>query len=297
MPAKVPFIHNPAAGAGRGLVRFRKAEAMLALKDIQVEPHPTQAPGHATALARELARDGHERIFVLGGDGTLSEAANGILSVPAGQRPTLGFLPAGTGNDFLRDFGVHDLQSAVQAIHQGRVTQVDAGEATWDGGSRFVINVCGTGLMAKAADRCNRQFKWAGRKGYDLAAMVELARMRTTPTRLTLDGVAHDGDYPLVAVCNSVHTGGAMPMAPGAKPTDGLFDVLVVEGASAAELLGLLALKLRKGQHVGGKVRIERAKVVRIEPRHPSPLMLDGEVMGRTPVEFRILPGALRILA
>lgn len=296
--AKVPLIHNPAAGGGRGLLRFRKAESLLALKGIEVEPHATERPGHATELARQLAGEGHSSLFVLGGDGTLSEAANGILQLPAKARPNLGFLPAGTGNDFLRDFGVTDLETAVRAIGHGRTTAVDAMQATWPGGSRFVINVCGTGLMAKAADRCNRQFKWAGRKGYDMAAMIELARMSHTPTRLVLDGRERSGDFPLVAVCNSVHTGGGMKMAPGAKPTDGLLDVLVVEGAGPLELLTLLATKLRAGKHVENpKVRIERAANVKILPQDPSPLMLDGEVLGQTPVEFQVLPGALKLLA
>ncbi len=207
-------------------------------------------------------------------------------------------MPAGTGNDFLRDFGILDLDGAVAAIARGRTTMVDAAKATWPDGSRFVINVSGTGLMAKAADRCNRQFKWLGRKGYDAAAMVELAKMRASRTRLTLDGRTIDGDYPLVAVCNSVNTGGGMMMAPGAKPTDGLLDVLVVEGAGALELLNLLATKLRKGRHIENKkVRIEKAATIRIEPDTVGPLMLDGEVMGTTPVEFQVLPGALRLLA
>lgn len=294
---KIPLIHNPAAGGGRGTLRFRQAEALLAVKGIQVEPVATKRPGHATELARELGSR-HETLLVLGGDGTLSEAANGVLGLPADQRPRLGFMPAGTGNDFLRDFGVVDLQSAARAIATGRTTNVDAMQATWGGGKRFVINVCGTGLMAKAADRCNRQFKWLGRKGYDAAAMIELSRMRKTPTRLVLDGRERPGDYPLVAVCNSVHTGGAMKMAPSAKPTDGMLDVLVVEGAGSMELLLLLATKLRKGLHVNHKkVRVERAKHIVIEPQEPSPLMLDGEVLGSTPVEFQVLPGALKLLA
>ncbi|HLF16252.1 MAG TPA: diacylglycerol kinase family protein [Candidatus Thermoplasmatota archaeon] len=294
----VPLIHNPAAGGGRGLLRLREAEALLAVKGVTVRAIPTERPGHATGLARDLAAEGHRRLLVLGGDGTLSEAANGILGLPAGRRPELGFLPAGTGNDFLRDFGVLDLATAAQGIALGRVTAVDAARVTWPGGSRFIINVLGTGLAAKAGDRCNRQFKWLGRKGYDVAAMVELARMRETPTRLVLDGVEIHGDFPLIMACNSVHTGGAMKMAPAARPTDGLLDVLTVEGVGSLGLLGLLTRHLRKGTHVRHPgVKIRRAARLRIEPRDPSPLLLDGEVMGTTPVEAEVIPGALRLLA
>lgn len=298
MADALPLICNPAAGGGRGKARLDEANSLLSQQGIEVAVTATTGPGHATTLARDLAAAGHKTVLVLGGDGTLSEAANGILGLPQARRPTLGFLPAGTGNDFLRDFGIFDLAAACKAVAAGRTVAADAALASWPGGSRYCLNVCGTGLMAKAADRCNRQFKWLGRKGYDAAAMVELARMKHTPTRVVLDGQETRGDFPLVAVCNSVNTGGGMKMAPAASPKDGMLDVLVVEGAGALELMMLLATKLRKGEHVlNPKVRVERAAHVRIEPATPGPLMLDGEVMGTTPVEFQVLPGALRLLA
>jgi diacylglycerol kinase (ATP) len=296
--AAIPLINNPKAGGSRGLVRLREAESLLALKGIEVKPVNTERPGHATELARKLAEDGAETVLVLGGDGTLSEAANGILQLPEAERPRLGFLPAGTGNDFLRDFGVFDLETAARNIALGRETRVDAAHVTWPGGERFMINILGTALAAKSVDRCNRKYKWMGKRGYDAAAMVEIARTRDTPTRIVLDGAEVRGDFPLVIVCNTVHTGGAMKMAPGAKPTDGVFDVVTVEGAGPLHLLYLLAAKLRKGEHVNdAKVRIRRAANISIEPRDPSPLLIDGEVMGTTPVEARMMPGALRLLA
>jgi len=297
--ARVPLIHNPVSGGAKGGVRLRKVEAMLALKDLQVEPHATDRPGHATELAAALAKE-HGTVLVLGGDGTLSEASNGILGLPANKRPRLGFIPGGTGNDFLRDFGMLDVESAVRAIAAGRTRAVDAVEVHWagdGGGSHFAINVVGCGLAAKAGARFGRQFRWAGRKGYDLAAAVELMQMRTTPTVLEQDGRTIQGDFPLVMACNSVNTGGAMRMAPDASPTDGLLDVLRVEGAGPLELMGLLATKLRKGEHVKNrKVTVEKAAKVRIAPESPSPVLLDGEVMGATPVEMRVLPGALTLL-
>lgn len=298
--AKVPLIHNPVSGGAKGGARLRQAEALLARSGVQVEPYATERPGHATDLARALAKE-HGTLLVLGGDGTLSEASNGILGLPAAKRPTLGFIPGGTGNDFLRDFDILDVESAAKAIAAGRTRAVDAVQVQWTGaggGSRFAINVVGCGIAAKAGARFGRQFRWAGRKGYDLAAAVELLQMRATPTLLEQDGRAIRGDFPLVMACNSVHTGGAMKMAPDASPTDGLLDVLRVEGAGPMELMGLLATKLRKGEHVQNrKVTVEKAAKVRIAPDSPSPVLLDGEVMGATPVQMQVLPGALTLLA
>jgi diacylglycerol kinase (ATP) len=298
MDDRLPLIHNPVSGSARGGVLLRKAESLLALRGVPVRPIATERAGHASDLARGLALEGHGTVLVLGGDGTLSEAANGILGLPAAKRPALGFLPGGTGNDFLRDFGIGDVETAARVVREGRTVAVDAVDVRWAGGRRYGINILGCGLAAKAGARFGASFRWMGKKGYDVAAAVEIARMKACPTRLVLDGREIRGDMPLVMACNSVHTGGRMPMAPGADPTDGLLDVLYVQDIGKAAILDLLATKLRKARHVENpKVRIERAAKVYVEPEDPSPLLIDGEIHGTTPAKFTVMPGAFRLLA
>lgn len=293
----IPLIHNPVAGSARGGVLLRKVQAILALQGVNVQPVATQRAGHAADLAHDLAAQ-HDTLLVMGGDGTLSEAANGVLRLPAARRPTLGFIPGGTGNDFLRDFGIRTIEEAARAIGAGKTRAVDAVDVQWAGGRHFSINILGCGLAAKAGARFGKSFRWLGKKGYDVASAIEIATMQACPTRLVLDGREIRGDFPLVMACNSVHTGGAMPMAPNADPCDGLLDVLYVQDISRLAILGLLATKLRKGEHVRSPhVHVERAAHVVVEPATPSPLLLDGEIVGKTPAEFRVLPGALRLLA
>lgn len=294
---RVPLIHNPVSGSARGGVLLRKVEALLALQDVQVQPVATRHAGHAAELAASLAAE-HGRLLVLGGDGTLSEAANGVLGLPAADRPELGFLPGGTGNDFLRDFGLLTIEDAARAIGAGRTVAVDAVKVTWPGGERWSINLVASGLAAKAGARFGRSFRWLGKKGYDVAAAVEIATMKACPTRLTLDDQVIQADLPLVIACNSVHTGGAMPMAPQARPTDGLLDVVTVQDTGRLGVMDLLANKLRKAQHVHHPgVKVRRAAYVKMEPRDESPLLIDGEIVGHTPAELRVVPGAFRLLA
>lgn len=295
----VPLIHNPVSGSARGGVQLRKAEALLAVQGVSVEPVATERAGHATELARDLAKEGHRTLLVLGGDGTLSEAANGILALPQARRPVLGFLPGGTGNDFLRDFAIQDLEAAARRIGAGKTVAVDAVDVRWPGGAHFSINLVASGLAAKAGARFGRSFRWVGPKGYDVAAAVEIATMKACPTNLVLDGKDCSGDLPLVIAMNSVHTGGAMRMAPDAKPTDGLLDVVVVEDIGKMQIMNLLATKVRKGLHVHDRhVTIRKAAKVHIEPEDPSPVLLDGEVLGgTTPVDLTVLPGAFKLLA
>lgn len=279
-------------------MRFREAEALFALRGIGIAPMPTDAAGHATHLARQLSDAGHPLLYVMGGDGTLSEACEGVLT--ASNQPLLGFIPSGTGNDFLRGFGFHDRAHAIDRISMGRPRAIDAAVVHFDHDgqrhTRHWINVLGTGFAAQAADVTNRKLKWAGHNAYNLGVLLKLVGLRGHPTRIALDGHEREGDFPLVMVCNSVHTGGAMQMAPMARPDDGLLDVLTVEGVNRRELVGLL-MKVRDGAHVRHKkVRFDRVKKVRIEPATPSPVLVDGEVLGGTPIDVEVMPGALQIL-
>ncbi len=293
-PDPVPLIYNPASGGGRGNIRFRETQALFAAEDIRVEGHATKAPDHATELAKDLADAGHPFIFVLGGDGTLSESSNGILQ--SSKKPTLGFLPAGTGNDFLRDFEVLERAQAIDRIRLGQVRKIDALDVRWDGGQRWCINVFGTGFAAQAADITNKKYKWAGGQAYNLGVIHRLMGLKPTKTKLTMDGETREGDYPMVMVCNSIHTGGAMKRAPMARPDDGVADVLWIEQVNRRQLLGLLA-GVREGRHVRhDHVHFQRAKDITIEPQDASPLLVDGEVIGSTPVSLKMKKGALQVL-
>lgn len=296
--APVPLVYNPAAGGGRGEGRFQRAKTRLAERGIEVAPVHTERPRHATDLVRELAEAGHDPIYVMGGDGTVSEAVNGLLQ--GKKRPAIGFIPGGTGNDFLRDFGCEELDPAIDRIARGKPRKVDAAQFRFEGPDgpeeRFFNNILGTGFAAQAADLTNRRFKWLGKNGYSAAVVVELARLSSSPTEVVLDGKTITGDIPLVVVCNTIHTGGAMQMAPGAQVDDGLLDVVLVQDVGRLGLLRLFT-QIFDGKHIQDpKVTFQRAKHIRIEPETPTPLLVDGEVFGRTPVEIEVLPGALDVL-
>lgn len=293
----VPLIHNPAAGGGRGKARFVEAHAKLAARGIDVEPVETQRPGHAAELARSMAQAGHKTIFVLGGDGTFSEAASGILGLPARRRPTLGILPAGTGNDFLRDFGVTTMDAALDRLEHGRPHPVDASLCIDGQGARhWSVNIFGTGFAAEVVDLTNRRLKWMRGQAYNAAVLARLAALSPTPTRLVLDGVEHVGDYPLVMACNTVHTGAAMRMAPMARPDDGWLDVLTIEGVNRRQLVRLL-VQVADGSHVDDpKVTFHRARRVEVHPERQGPLLVDGEVVGTTPATLEVHAGALKVL-
>ena len=194
--AAIPLVYNPASGGGRGRVRFRKAEAILAVAGLDLEPIETTHRRHATELGLELARKGHKTILGFGGDGTLSELANGVLA--SGKQPALGFLPSGTGNDFLRHFGVTDLDEAIRRIRAGRVKQLDAVRMRFDDQETWSINLCGSGFAPRSVIAADKKYKWAGSQAYNLGVVDQILRLGPSPTCLTMDGDTIEGRFPLV---------------------------------------------------------------------------------------------------
>lgn len=292
---KVPLIHNPRSGGGRGARLAARAVRLLADAGVAAVPVATRGVGDARVRAEAALAAGAERVLALGGDGTLSEAADAVLA--RGGDAALGVLPGGTGNSFVRDFPeVASFAAAVASIASGRERRIDAAVARWAGGERHVINAFGVGFMAHVADLANRRYKWMGELGYTRAVLMELRRFDAPEGRLVVDGTELRGPLALVAVCNTRRTGGRMLMAPEASVTDGLLDVIALGGVSRREVLALFP-KLFKGTHVAdARVRVARGREVRIELASSSPLLGDGEIYGETPVMVTALPRSLRVL-
>lgn len=294
MPDEVPLIFNPHAGGGRGARVVDHARTLLAEHGVTIDAVPTTEVDGARDMAARLVGQGHKRLLVLGGDGTLSEAVDGALK--AGASPVFGFLPAGRGNDFLRSFGVLTMPEAVDRVVQGATRAIDVVRYEHPTGTGHSINIFGTGYVAHVGDVANRKYKWLGPRAYTVAAVRELVRLQAPTVRLTLDGITVEDEFALVAVCNTMYTGGAMKIAPFAEPDDGAADVVAVRNVGRAGLVRLLT-QVFDGRHVGDdRVMYERAARVRIEPARPSPLLVDGEILGTTPVSLEVLPAAIEIL-
>lgn len=301
MGEPVPLIYNPASGGGRGKKRYEEVALMMQERGLEFIPMPTGYPNHATHLARELGRAGHKVLYVLGGDGTISEAANGVLDLPVKQRPVLGCIPSGTGNDFLRDFGCLTREEALDRIEAGKIRSVDAGRITYQtkGGEtrqRFFVNIFGFGFAADVVELTNARYKWMGAASYSAAVLTKLATLRNSKIVVHTDDTSREINGAMVMVCNSIHTGGAMKMAPEADATDGWFDVVTVEDVGRMGILKLFP-KIFEGKHVDHpNVNVIRAKHISLDPETASSILADGEVYGRTPASVEMMEGALKIL-
>ncbi|MHB8586476.1 MAG: diacylglycerol/lipid kinase family protein [Thermoplasmatota archaeon] len=289
------LVYNPKSAAGKGKDLAIKAQRALSEHGVVVDLVATRSKGDASARVAERAQAGDPIVYVIGGDGTLSEAADGALR--SAKPVVLAFLPGGTGNSFLRDFGPPELSVSIDRITNRAPRAIDALLVTWPGGERYAINVVHTGFAAHVGALADRRLKRLGASAYSVAVVGGLIRLRSPLTRLVCDGRDIRSRLALVALCNSIHTGGAMKMAPDAALDDGLMDVVAVSRVGRIRLLRLFP-RIFDGNHIKEKeVTIYRAASVTVDPGRESPVLIDGEVLGTTPVTVRVLPKALQILA
>jgi YegS/Rv2252/BmrU family lipid kinase len=305
MALRTLVVVNPASRGGATRRQFERLlpQVREALGACEVEW--TRGPRDAERIAREAVRAGVERVIVAGGDGTLSEVATGILAADLGGYAELGVLPLGTGGDLRRTLGVPaQPAAALAAIAAGKATRLDAGRATFcDRAGRearvHFVNIASLGISGLTTELVNRAPKaLGGRVSFLLGTLRSIVSYRADahPVELVLDGeVIHRGPLVLAAAANGRYFGGGMQVAPGARPDDGLLEVVAIPGFAKLRLLAELP-KIYRGTHLAVPgVLSRRGRVLEARPLGGEPpwVEIDGEPLGRLPARFEVLPGAL----
>jgi diacylglycerol kinase (ATP) len=283
------------AAAGRGRARALGDTVLRELRGAGLSPTVLAATTGADAetQARAAVADGVAAVVAVGGDGT----AHAALQAVAGTATPLALVPAGTGNDLALALGVpSEPAAAVRALaddlRAGQARSLDAGRV----GERWWATVLCCGFDSAVTDRANR-LRWPrGRRRYDLAVLLELARLRPYEMTLRLDdGEPRTLPATMIAVGNTAWYGGGLEICPGADPTDGLFDLTVVGALTRRELVRSRP-RLADGTHVDDpSVQVFRA--ARVELSCPGvTTWADGEPVAPLPVVAECVPGALRVV-
>jgi diacylglycerol kinase (ATP) len=291
-------IVNPAAGGGRSAKLAGPALARLREAGIGVDVIASTGSGHAIDLAREAYGQGYRRFLAVGGDGTAHEILNGVFSagVPH-KRISLGFLPLGTGNSFLRDFTTDGTASSVQAILADRKRPVDLIRLTHSGGQIYSFNLLSVGFTADVGALTNRYFKRLGQLGYLLGVFVRVAQLRRRAFALRCDD---DPDWDerrclFLTFNNSKYTGGSMLIAPQADPADGLIEFVRWGPIGRCGLLRMLP-RLYNGTHIEHPLASRRGvRHVEFNVRAPVDVMIDGEIAKLECRSLDVLPAAVEI--
>lgn len=260
----------------------------------------TSAGGQARAEAAAAAADGYDAVIAAGGDGTVSEVVNGLISAAgSGSTRPLGIIPIGTGNDF-NDMAMlpRDLSAAVRTVAAGKTRQVDAGRVTADGVLHHFDNNCALAMEPLVTMENNRIKKLSGNIRYLVALVKTLAKLKAWQMQITWNGGGYEGPAYLLSVCNSPRTGGLFCMAPRAKMDDGLLDFVFAPELSILTVLVIL-IRLFKGTHVDHpRITYGRSDLLTIVSEPGTPIHADGEVIAEAAsrINYEILPGKITLL-
>jgi diacylglycerol kinase (ATP) len=297
MAARLHFILNPAAGGGRALRAWPALAAACQQAGLPWRLHQTSA-SDTTALTNTLACAGAEIVVALGGDGTVSQVAAGLLALPQPVRPTLGLVALGSGDDFAHGLGLRsgDLAQAVAVLAAGHTRLLDAGCVN---GQYFVCGV-GTGFDAEVALAAQHApGRLRGLPRYLWGILAVLPHLRLPALTLEADGQPfYSGPALLAAAMLMPSYGGGLRVAPAADPSDGLLDLLVGKRFSRLATLGILP-RLQRGLHLGHpQIQAQRAQHLHLAWDQPVAVHADGELLPKAShYQIDVLPRALRVLA
>ena len=297
------FIVNPRAGAGIRV--FNGVSDRLRKLDVPFFGATTTGPGDATVLAQMARRQDFRALVAVGGDGTLNDVVNGLLT-PEGSvddRVPIALVPRGTAQGFARGLNLPvTAAAAVERLLAGAERRLDVGRIRFeDGRVHLFVNVLGIGFDALVAGRAQEvRPAMASLPAHLLGFASALAEYRNKEISLVLDGeekTATSSRCNLVLVANGPYYASGMRLAPDARMDDGLLDVVVIGDVPKLDILLNLprAFSGTAGSHNG--VSLHRARRIALSSPDGALVQADGEPVGSLPAEVDVLPGALRFIA
>ena len=293
------ILANPTAGGGLGREALPRLKSFAAEKQWSAEFRSAETSAEFAQIARQEAAVGRARIFALGGDGTFQALLN---AVAGNAGVSIGVLPAGGGNDLATALGLptDSVQAAEMILTRGEAISLDAARVrAADGTERLYMGGGGVGLDAEAARFASGVYrKMQGRSRYLLSAIRALGGFRGIGVSVSLQGDEKtflQGTALVLGILNTPSYGGGLRLAPEASLEDGRLDLVLLENLSVFEIAQILPRLA-----ISGEIRTERIQRhcvtrARIETERPCAFHADGEIVGMTPVEVAVVPGAMRV--
>lgn len=288
---------NPHSGKKLGPKLLKKVKSVFDAEGAELFIIETTFAGHAKELANQIEFGDYDGFLAIGGDGTLHEVINGMLTRNDDKQIPIGMIPGGSGNSYMHDLGLTDPIKAAKAIIQGKKRRVDVARIDINHIVKYAINLVGWGLVTDVGNRAEH-YRWLGPSRYTILSILEVFRHKSRAAILMLDDKNIEDEFTFIIACNSIHVGKGMKMAPKAKLDDGLIDLVIVKaGVTRSRLLQVLP-KLFKGTHINEpEVSYYQTSKFSLIPEKDEILNIDGEIMGSTPIEVRMIPKAMEIFS
>ena len=289
------LIVNPEGGKKKGLLLLEKVLPIFEKNKTDLNILETQYAGHAGEYANTINFDGYDGLCAIGGDGTMFELLNGMLSRVDKSRIPIGLITGGTGNAFMHDLDCLDPIQAVKRILKGNLRPIDIAEVITKEKKYYSFNIIAWGVANDAATMAEK-LRMLGNARYDIASIIEVLRGRKRIAKLSFEDVTIEDDFVFILGCNTIHTGKGMKMAPHALLDDGKIDLVIVRKASRIKLLNLFP-KLFTGNHIKSSL-VDYVQVDKfsIHTEDGTSLMIDGEIVGTTPCDIRMSTKKINVL-
>ncbi len=296
---KAHLIYNPTAGPRDVRRAMKRVCSFLRRRGWSVELRLTRKPGDATALARAAAEAGCDVAIVAGGDGTVNEAVNGLV----GTQTALGVLPVGTGNMWAKQLRIPTytltsplrLHEAAVGMLEGTIRMVDVGQVN----NHYFLCWAGIGLDAQVTVEMEprpRRTKRLGVLPYAIAAVLVARDFQGFRTRVFLDGSVVRSRTLLILVSNIKQYIGTLSVAREARMDDGLLDVFIFKGLGFPYAVRHL-LKIISNRYLQDPRVVHRqARHIEVWAELATPVQVDGDPIGTTPVTLQVVPLAMSVL-
>lgn len=297
---------NPASANGTTREMWPQIAAAMEGKGLKFEHHVTTAAFQAPEVVRNALKKGKTTIVAVGGDGTANEVVNGFFEgeEPINPDARLAVISRGTGCDLIKTLGVpKDYEEAVAVIARNQEKTIDlvlAEYTSWEGlpARRWYINIADAGMGGNVCERVNHTSKSAGGFWSFLSGTLwTILRYKNGYGRVEADGeLIYEGSIVMAAAANGRYFGGGMHLMPSALIGDGKLDLVLLRGMNKIELL-LNLTRVYKGTHLTHrKISAHSVSEIKVSGDRPMMIELDGEAPGLTPAQFKIKPGAIKVL-
>ena len=292
---KYYLLVNPKGGHKRGLEIYEKVKHIFSSAGTNITVLHTEYAGHAFDFANTLDFVGYDGLCAIGGDGTMYELINGMLKRDDNHKIPIGLITGGTGNSFMYDVDCLDPVDAAKRIVQHKLRPLDIAKVNANGELFYSFNIIGWGL-ATDAGKLAEKLRWLGGVRYDVASIIEVLKGKDRIATLTLEKEVIKENFIFIIGCNTIHTGKAMKMAPLAQLNDGKIDLIIVRKTSRINLLKLFP-KLFSGDHIKSPlVEYRQVENFSISLEETNDLTIDGEIIGMTPLNVKMIPKMVNVL-
>ena len=297
---RILLIVNPVSGNKISEKLLPKTISKFENGNFKVEIIKSEYKGHIEKILNSYNINSYYSCCIMGGDGSFHEAINGLMKRDDNLKIPLSLIPAGSGNSLARDLNILDFQQAIKNIMIGKKEDIDIAEINCNNHKIYSFNITGWGMVANIGIKAEK-YRWLGTSRYTILSLLEIIFKKTNSAKIIYYDKHNkkyelEGDFMFAVLCNTIHTGKGMKIAPKAKLNDGLMDLVLIKDAPRLKLLRLMP-KLFTGEHINdNSVEYIHVSKVELKPNKLSQLNIDGEIKGTTPFKISLVSNKIEII-